>query len=170
MQAEHETNDGQVASHFLELLRAIHTATIITHLPDGTLRGRPLSVAHVEEDGALWFFTSAQSGKVDELANDPRALVSLAEDDKYVVLNGAIELVRDRTKARALWREQFRVWFSDPDDPNLTLLRFQPETGEYWNNAGAQGLKQAFRAAKAYVKGEQLADIDDPGVHGKLHA
>ncbi len=170
MKPEHETSSSEVASHFLELLRAIHTGTVITHLPAGELRGRPMSVAHVEDDGALWFFTSVQSGKVDELATDRRALVSLADGDKYVVLNGAIELVRDAAKARALWKEPFRVWFSGPDDPNLTLLRFQPQTGEYWNNAGAQGLKQAFRAAKAYVKGEQLKDVDDPGLHGKLHA
>lgn len=170
MKPEHESNRTEVTSHFFELLRAIHTGTLVTHGPGGTLKGRPLSVAHVEDDCALWFFTSAQSGKVDELANDPRALVSLSESDKYVVLDGTVELMRDPGKARALWREAFRIWFSGPDDPNLTLLRFQPETGEYWNNAGAQGLKQAFRAAKAYVKGEQLEDIDDPGLHGKLHA
>jgi general stress protein 26 len=170
MQPEHETSSGAVASHFLEILRAIHTGTLVTHVPSGKLHGRPLSVAHVEDDGALWFFTSAQSGKVDELASDPRALVSLADDDKYVVLNGEMELVHDSAKARALWKEAFRVWFSGPDDPKLMLLRFQPETGEYWNNAGAQGLKQAFRAAKAYVKGEQLKDVEDPGIHGKLHA
>jgi general stress protein 26 len=170
MQPEHETDAGDVASHFLELLRAIHTGTVVTHLPTGKLRGRPMSVAHVEDDGVLWFFTSVTSGKVDELATDRRALVSLAETDKYVVLNGEMELVRDPVKARALWKEPFRVWFSGPDDPNLMLLRFQPESGEYWNNAGAQGLKQAFRAAKAYVKGEPLKDVDDPGIHGKLHA
>jgi len=170
MQPEHATDGGAVASHFLELVRTIRTGTLVTHLPDGKLHGRPMSVAHVEEDGALWFFTSVQSGKVEELANDRRALVSLAEADKYVVLNGELELVRDPAKARSLWKEPFRVWFSGPDDPNLTLLRFQPEAGEYWNNAGAQGLKQALRAAKAYVKGEQLKDIDDPGVHGKLHS
>jgi general stress protein 26 len=170
MKPDHAKDGTETASHFLELLRAIHTATVVTHLPGGELRGRPMSVAHVEDDGALWFFTSAQSGKTDELANDRRALVSLAEGDKYVVLTGEMELVHDPAKARALWKEPFRVWFSGPDDPNLTLLRFQPGSGEYWNNAGAQGLKQAFRAAKAYVKGEQLKDIDDPGLHGKLHA
>lgn len=170
MQPEHAKNGTEVASHFLELVRAIHTGTLVTHLPDGKLRGRPLSIAHVEDDGTLWFFTGVQTGKVAELANDQRALVSLSESDKYVVLDGAVEVIHDPAKAKALWKEPFRVWFSGPDDPKLALLRFQPETGEYWNNAGAQGLKQAFRAAKAYVKGEQLKDVDDPNIHGKLHA
>lgn len=170
MKPEHEKNGTEVASHFLELLRTIHTGVLVTHGAGGALKGRPLSIAHVEDDGALWFFTSAQSGKVNELANDRRALVSLAEADKYVVLDGEVELVKDAQKARALWKESFRIWYSGPDDPNLVLLRFQPAVGEYWNNAGAQGLKQAFRAAKAYVTGEQLTDVDDPGLHGKLHA
>ncbi|HTQ05296.1 MAG TPA: pyridoxamine 5'-phosphate oxidase family protein [Polyangiaceae bacterium] len=169
MKPEHAKNGPEVEAHFLELLKTIHTGTLVTHGPGGTLKGRPMSIARVEDDGVLWFFTSAETGKIAELASDQRALVSLAESDKYVVLDGGVALVRDVAKARALWKEAFRVWFSGPEDPKLTLLRFEPETGEYWNDAGAQGLKQAFRAAKAYVKGEQLEDVDDPGVHGKLH-
>ncbi|MBC7610796.1 MAG: hypothetical protein H7228_14695 [Polaromonas sp.] len=36
----------------------------------------------------------------------------------------------------------------------MCLIHFFPEDGEYWNNAGAHGLKYAFEAVKAYVKGE----------------
>lgn len=168
MHSNNQTTRSEVESHFLELLHGFKTATLITRGFSGSLHGRPMSIGHVEDDGTIWFFTDIQSGKVAELAHDTRALVSLADGDKFIVMTGEVELVRNPEKAKALWKEAFRVWFSGPDDPVLTLLRFEPEEGEYWNNAGAQGLKQAFRAAKAYVKGEQLKDTDDPGNHGRV--
>lgn len=36
----------------------------------------------------------------------------------------------------------------------MALLRFTAHEGEFWNNAGMQGLKYADEAAKAYVTGE----------------
>jgi general stress protein 26 len=168
MHATNQVTRTEVESHFLELLKSFKTATVITRALDGGLRGRPMSVGHFEDDGTLWFLTNEQTGKVDEIARDPYAFVSLTDSDKYLVMTGALELVRDVAKAKSLWKEPFRVWFSGPEDPALVLLRFTPDEGEYWNNAGAQGIKQAFRAAKAYVKGEQLKDTDDPGIHGHV--
>ncbi|HEX5101543.1 MAG TPA: pyridoxamine 5'-phosphate oxidase family protein [Polyangiaceae bacterium] len=161
-------NGNEIEAHFLELLKAFKNATLITRAFGGGLHGRPMSIGHTEDDGTLWFLTDLQAGKVSELARDPHALVSLAESDKYIVMTGEAELVRDAEKAKSLWKEPFRVWFKGPDDPALTLIRFQPDEGEYWNNAGAQGIKQAFRAAKAYIKGEPMKDVDDPGVHGRV--
>ena len=158
----------EIEAHFLELLKVFKNATLVTQAFGGGLHGRPMSIGQTEDDGTLWFLTSLQAGKVAEVAHDPRALVSLAESDKYVVMTGEAEIVRDPQRAKSLWKEPFRVWFKGPDDPTLTLIRFRPDEGEYWNNAGAQGIKQAFRAAKAYIKGEQLKDVDDPGVHGRV--
>lgn len=166
----HSTNQATgsvIEAHFLELLKSFKTATLVTRDVGGQ-HGRPMSIGHVEDDGAVWFLTDIQSAKVAELAQDARGLVSLSESDRYVVMTGEVQIVRDPAKAKDLWKEPFRVWFKGPDDPSLALLRFEPSEGEYWNNAGAQGIKQAFRAAKAYIQGEQLKDTDDPGVHGRV--
>ncbi len=40
------------------------------------------------------------------------------------------------------------------------MLKFSAQHGEYWDNAGAQGLKFVFEAAKAYVKGERAQEND----------
>jgi len=166
----HSTNQATgsiIEAHFLELLKSFKTATLVTR-DFGGQHGRPMAIAQVDDDGTLWFLTDIQSGKVAELAQDARVLVSLSESDRYVVMTGEVDIVRDPAKAKDLWKEPFRVWFKGPDDPALTLLRFDPVDGEYWNNAGAQGIKQAFRAAKAYIQGEQLKDVNDPGVHGRV--
>jgi general stress protein 26 len=155
--------------HFLELLRKFHTGTLVTRGHDGQMRGRPMAVARAESDGVLWFLTDGTSQKVAELGIDEHALVSFADSDRFVVVDGVVQVIRAPDMVRSLWKEPFRVWFNGPDDPKLTLLRFSPTQGEYWNNAGAQGIKYAFRAAKAYIKGEKLRDIDDPAVHGTVH-
>jgi len=168
MHSTDPTTRTDIESHFLELLKEFKTATLVTLALGGGLRGRPMAIGHIEDDGTMWFLSDIQSEKVTELANDTHALVSLSESDKYLVLTGELGVVRDEEKAKALWKEAFRAWFKGPDDPALTLLRFQPDAGEYWNNAGAQGIKQAFRVAKAYVTGEKLGDTGDPGVHGRV--
>jgi general stress protein 26 len=166
-----DSQKPEVQEHFMELLHKFDTAMLVTRGRSGHfLRGRPLTVAKVEDDGTLWFFTDVKSGKVAELALDSRAMVVFSNSNQFLVMNGEIEVLRDAVRARELWKEPFRVWFAGPDDTSLALLKFLPADGEYWNNAGAQGIKQAFRAAKAYIQNRQLTDVDDPGIHGKLGA
>jgi hypothetical protein len=43
-----------------------------------------------------------------------------------------------------------------------------PSDAEYWDNAGAQGLRFAFAAAKAVVQGAPLTDRGDPKAHAKV--
>jgi general stress protein 26 len=166
-----DSENPVVQEHFLELLHRFDTAMLVTRGRSGhVLRARPLSIARIEADGTLWFLTDVASAKVAELALDSRAMAVFSNSNQFVVMNGEVEVLRDATRARELWKEPFRVWFTGPDDTSLALLRFLPVDGEYWNNAGAQGIKQAFRAAKAYIQNRQLkdGDVNDPGVHGKV--
>lgn len=169
MNTQATADQGTMRENFLELLQKFDTGTLVTHGEDGQLHGRPMSIARQEQDGELWFLTSADSGKMSELIRDERALVSLADSERFVVMDGVVETVQSSEMARSLWKEPFRLWFSGPDDPKLVILRFAPSAGEYWNNAGAQGVKHAFRAAKAYIKGEQLQDsTKDAAMHGTV--
>lgn len=168
MHSRDQTAPKEIEAHFLEILKGFKSGTLITRSVNGGLHGRPMSVGEVEDGGTVWFLTDNQSMKVAEVARDTRALVSFADSDKYIVMTGEIALLRDSAKARAIWKEPFRVWFKGPEDPTLALLRFEPDEGEYWNNAGVQGIKQAFRAARAYLQGDQLRDTEDPGIHGRV--
>lgn len=156
--------------HWLELLHEFETATLITRSRAGRLHGRPMSIAQVEKDGTMWFITDIESPKLQEIVDDSRAMVSMQNDKQYVAVNGNVEVVRDEAKTRELWKEQYRVWFKGEDDPELVLLRFSPFDAEYWDNAGTSGLRYAFKAAKAYLEGEQIGRsvVGDPELHGKV--
>lgn len=48
------------------------------------------------------------------------------------------------------------------------LLRIDGETGEYWDNSGAQGIKYLIEAGKALVTGSRPDVGEDPNVHAKV--
>lgn len=155
--------------HFFELLREFDTATVITRGRTGELHGRPMAVAEVDAEGTLWFITNIDSTKVLEIRGDSRAMISLQNSRQFVTMNGHFELVADRSKIDQIWKEPYRIWFDGQNDPELVLLRFTPFDAEYWDNAGAHGVKHAFEAAKAYLKGQKVDPTEyDPEAHARL--
>ncbi|HTA92989.1 MAG TPA: pyridoxamine 5'-phosphate oxidase family protein [Polyangiaceae bacterium] len=170
---ENYASAGSVPSaeqHFFELLHEFDTATLITRArTTGELHGRPMAVADVGDDGTLWFISGVDSTKVLEVREDSRALVSLQSSQRFVTMNGHVELVADRAKVDEIWKEAYRVWFDGQSDPELVLLRFTPFDAEYWDKSGAHGMKQAFQAARAYLGGQKMKASDfDPEAHAKV--
>ena len=151
----------------IQIARSIGTGMLVTESQEG-FRSRPMSVAEVTDDGELWFLTSLSSPKIEELASNPNVLVVLAESGKYLSLTGRASLERDPVKVRSLWSESYRVWFKDERDPDLVLLRVDPSWAEYWDQSGWNAIKYAARAAKAYVQGEPLREVDDVRQHAKV--
>jgi len=155
--------------HFFELLHEFETATVITRGRTGELHGRPMAIADVDDEGTLWFITNIDSTKVLEVRDDSRAMISLQSSRQFVTMNGHFELVADREKIDRIWKEPYRIWFDGQNDPELVLLRFTPFDAEYWDNAGAHGVKHAFEAAKAYLKGQKVDPAEyDPEAHARL--
>ena len=75
--------------------------------------------------------------------------------------------MRDQALIDRLYKEDRKIWFpKGKTDPSISMLKFNAQDGEYWDNAGAQGLKFLFRAAKAYVQGEQ--PVEDQKQHAKV--
>jgi general stress protein 26 len=155
---------------FHDLSRSFDTAILVTHAKDGSSHARPMAVADVTDTGDLWFVSRQDSEKVDELVDDPRALVVMQGSAKHLVVNGHAELKKDPAKVEALWKEQWKVWFKDKHDPNLVLIHLQPDEAEYWDNSGTDGLKFFLKAASAYLSGRELKGTDDPDIHAKVRA
>lgn len=159
--------------HLVSLLREFETANLVTRARSGALHSRPMTVAAVDDDATIWFFTSKNSPKVAELERDERALLSFQGVTRFASLYGIGEVSTDQEMIDALWKEGYRVWYSDSHDPEIVLLRFTPYEAEYWDQSGVQGLKYMLRAARAYVSGKPLSDhrslSHDPHTHAKLH-
>ena len=166
------SKSAETVQHLVSLLREFDAATLVTRTRSGSLHGRPMSIAQVEDNVTIWFMTSVASAKVDEVAEDARAMVTLQSPTRFVCLTGNAELVFDPLQIRALWKDEYRVWYQDDSDPDIVLVRFTSFDAEYWDKSGLQSLKYAFQAARAYVTGQKLDEKpelkNDPESHAKV--
>jgi general stress protein 26 len=154
--------------HLLDVINNFKTAMLVTRTADGALRSRPLAVAECGSDGTIYFATSSESGKVNELEDDARVNVTMQNDNQYVSLTGLGEIVDDRALVERLWSEAWKVWFPEgKDDPSLRILVVHPDMAEYWDNSGTDGLRYVLEAARAYASGRKARVL--PGQNAKLH-
>ena len=151
---------------FAECLDEFDNAMLVTERDD-ELRARPMAIADRTDRGRLWFFTSADSGKLDELDDNPNVAAAMQSERRYLSISGRAKIHRDRARIDDLWSEIQRVWYPEgKDDPRLVLLELEPTYAEYWDTAGLKGLTFAFEAAKAVASGER-PEVSDK-MHGKI--
>lgn len=139
---------------------------MLTTISGGQLRSRPMSTQEMDENGELWFFTSDQTHKVDEIEADSRvnAAYSKPDDNTYVSVSGRGSISKDRQKIEKLWNPVLKAWFPKGlDDPNLALLKISVEEAEYWDSPNST-IVQLAGFVKALVTGQQAKG----GEHGKV--
>lgn len=152
----------QPQQHLYELLKDFDTAMLVTRSADGNMHARPMAVAELEPNADAYFVTSIESPKVAEIEADPRVTLTFQGPNRFAAVAGRASVVRDRELLDRLWKEAWKVWFpKGKEDPDVSLLKFDAEHGELWDNAGAKGIKFAFEAAKAYAKGERVQTDGD---------
>jgi len=141
-----------------ELVKDIDFCMLTTVDEGGDLHSRPMSSnGDIDEDGDLWFFTSASSHKVSEIEKLPKVNVSFADPDnqRYVSVSGTAQLVRDREKIDELWRPEFKIWFPEgKEDPEVALLRVNLEKAEYWDSPSST-IGYALSFVSSLVTGKQ---------------
>ena len=153
------------SSKLLAMIRDVRVAMMTTE-DEGVLRSRPMAAVDQDFDGALWFFTRADSHKVAEIGHDQRVNLSYAEPSKqnYVSVSGRATLVREPAQVAARWTESVRAWFpKGKSDPDIALLKVTIERGEYWD-APSSTMLHAYGYVKAVLTGES----PHPGGHGTV--
>lgn len=149
-----------------ELTKGMRTAMITTQAEDGALHSRPMATQEIGGDGVLWFFTSDDSGKANEVARHHQVNVSYSEPDKdrYVSIAGVATVSHDRAKAAELWNTWVKAYFPGGlDDPHLALLRIEIDSAAYWDVKESK-MVQLIKMARAAVTGR----APDLGEHGKI--
>jgi len=139
---------------------------MLTTFDGGYLRSRPMSTQQFDFDGDLWFFTSNNTHKVDEIEKDNRvnAAYSQPDENRYVSVSGRADVVKDRAKIEELWNPIHKAWFPEgKDDPTLCLLKVNVEQAEYWDAPNSK-LVQLYGFVKALATGTEA----DYGENEKL--
>jgi len=124
-----------------QLLPKFRSAMLVTHSEGEQLHVRPLGLQGDLSafGGVLWFFTDVRSRKIQESAGHVPVSVICQSDEHsaYLHLTGTVTVTRDLAKMRELYTPILKTWFPDGlDDPNLTLIKFDATSGEYWDSPG----------------------------------
>ncbi len=162
---EHAKNEDDLTK-VRQLLKGLRFAMLTTEVPGGQLHSRPMSMLELDDEGGLWFLTSEETHKVQEVSQHHQVNVGLMDKDKdrYVSISGTAQVVHDRQKLEELWNPVFKAWFPDGlDSPGLTLLRVAVERVEYWNPSSSKAV-QVFGFARALLTGRRAKG----GEHGTL--
>lgn len=126
----------------------------------------PMAVQETDDEGNLWFFSGKDSDHNADIARDPKTQILLSDtgSSDYLSLFGTSTVVNDKAKAKELWNSFAKIWFQGGvDDPNLTLVKFTPEEGFYWDTKHGKMVAMAKMAA-SLITGKTM----DDSVDGKL--
>jgi general stress protein 26 len=155
-------NDDQKRETVRGIVRDVRTCMFATLDAEGAMHARPMApMTAPDATDTIWFFTSAQSPKAQELGADGHVLLTFTgHGNTYLSLRGTAEVKQDAAQQKALWSEAARPWFpKGPDSPDLALIAFHPEHAEYWDSpAGAVvfaiGYVKAMLTGRPTIAGE----------------
>jgi general stress protein 26 len=131
-----------------QLLDGMEIGFLTTLGAEGHYHSRPMQLQRHDRDGTLWFATSAESHKCEDLRAHPRCCVVFLKRSRYASISGSAELIQDRALIRRMWTATWRGWFPEgPEQPDLALLKVSPEHVEYVDPPGGT-LKSIYTRAR----------------------
>lgn len=119
-----------------ELVKSADICMFATNLGGQPISARPMSTQNADDEGALWFFSQASSNKNAEIAIDNRVQLFYSNigSSEYLSVSGNATILKDEQKAKELWTVWVKTWFTEgPDDPELTIIKVEPEEVYYWD-------------------------------------
>ena len=160
-----DTNEGR--KHLHDVVNDFDVAMLVTHTAD-RMHARPMAIACLDDGIGAYLVSEKNSLKIEEISANPHALLTFQGARTFASMHGELIVLHDRQLIEKMWKEAWKAWFPDgKSDPNIALLKFTAQEGEYWDNAGMKGLKYVYDAAKAYVTGDQPQS--DNTQHAKVH-
>ena len=146
-----------------ELIDGIETAMLTTRTLDGSLVSRPLQTQKRTDDMDLWFMTSTETHKVDELRANPEVNVAYFKDGskEWVSVSGRARLTQDKKRIHELYKPDWKAWLEDqggerdggPDDPRIALIVVEPQTVTYMKSNQPRVVAM-FKVMHALATGE----------------
>lgn len=90
--------------------------------------------------GPIWFFTSRSSDLYQQISSGGRAMAHFTSKghDIWATVHGNLSQSTDRDVIDRLWNRFVAAWYEGgKDDPELALIRLDPENAEIWIDASS---------------------------------
>lgn len=96
---------------------------------------QPMTMFADEDNGAVWFITSAETDLAQSVAaGAPARMIFMSEKQDYQAsLQGTLKIVPEKDKLDELWNVAVAAWFPHGrEDPTVRLMRFDPTEAAIW--------------------------------------
>lgn len=146
-----------------QLVKEIKVAMMITSLGQKPLSAVPMFTKKIQDDGIIWFLSSSTSEHNENLEkqNEMQLLYSDPSSMKFLSVYGRAEIIKDQEVLKDLYNPKTDAWFSGPEDPNLTAIKFTSTDAHYWSPKSNKYIS-LLKLAGAAITGEKQ-DIGEQG-------
>ncbi|CAD0003840.1 pyridoxamine 5'-phosphate oxidase family protein [Flavobacterium chungangense] len=161
-----DLNNKEAVDKLISLVKEINTAIFVTELTKTPLQARPMSVQEIDDQGNLWFISSATSNKNFEILKDDQVQLFFANNSssQYISIYGNATIYTDQQKIDELWTPVAKAWFEEgKKDPNVTVIKVTPSDAYYWDTKDGKIISLIKMAGSAL-----FGNTTDIGVEGKL--
>lgn len=137
-----QTQNNAELIQLSKLIADMHVCMLTNHDHNGALVSKPMSPLEMDSNGAIWFITDIRfdnaSNGINSHDDNGKSIGNLSfsneSNSTYVSISGHYEISTNRVDIKRLWTAFAKPWFPDgPESDDLALLKFVPNTAEYWD-------------------------------------
>jgi general stress protein 26 len=130
--------EAEIARKFWKALRSDRTIMLgLTDAEEGHSQPMTAIMDGDADAGPIWFFSARNVHLVKALGRGQAASAHFAakDHDVFATLYGRLTPDNDRAVIDRLWNRFVAAWYEGgKDDPQLQLLRFDPDHAQIWLN------------------------------------
>ncbi|KGO86775.1 general stress protein [Flavobacterium rivuli WB 3.3-2 = DSM 21788] len=150
-----------------ELAKDIRVCMFCTELSVRPIPTRPMSLQDIDEEGNLWFISSAASNKNFEIKHDDDVQLIFAKnsDSHFLSVFGTAVIYKDKAHIEDVWSPVAKAWFEEgKEDPDVTVIKVSPSEAYYWDTTDGK-MVSFLKIAVSAITGKTG---DDGGVEGSI--
>jgi general stress protein 26 len=126
---------SQAAKKIKKMAELTRSCVVMTALNQRPISCRPMGIQKADDKARLYFLSHKNSDKNKELhqSNEMQVTINNDKDLEYISLFGYAEVYRDQQQIDEIYNQLPNNRFQGKEDPNITIIRFTPQSGHYWS-------------------------------------
>jgi general stress protein 26 len=160
------SNQAEIAAKFWKALRSERTVMLgLTGASDGHSQPMTAIVEGERESGPIWIFSARDVELVKALGmgKDAAAQFVARDHSLFATLSGRLTPDDDKVVIDRLWNPFIAAWYrGGKSDPELRLLRFDPDHAQIWLNENSvfAGIKMILGKDPRKEYADKVAEVD----------
>ena len=131
----------EIEARFWKALKSDMTAMLgLVGAEDGHAQPMTAQIGDREGRGPIWFVTAKDNDLVQAMGQGSPAMIQFVAKghDIFASLQGELVPDNDPATIDRLWNRFVAAWYEEGrDDPKLQLIRFDPESAQFWLNGNS---------------------------------